>query len=521
MGKDKFLKGALILTIAGLLVKVIGSVNRILLSRLLGGEGIGLYQMAYPVYLLMLSICSAGVPVAVSIIVAEKVAKNDYAQAHRIFKVTLGLMAVFGLAFAITLYGLAGFLISSGWIRDSRAYYALAVLTPAVFFSSILASFRGYFQGYQMMTPPAVSQILEQLVRVITMIGLACVLLPRGLEYAAAGAAFGAVPGGLTGLLVLTWFYRKARKEWKKKIREQSASVGESVSSIAKRLFLLAVPVSCANLLIPVTSSIDMLLVPNALGRAGFGVEAATTLFGYLTGMAQPLLMMATIPSLSLAASLVPAVSEAFTLKHPDEILRKTKYALKICMLLTIPASVGMWALSDPISGTLYGTMKAAPVIAHLAPSIMCLGMFQVTTGALQGIGKTAVPMWNMLLGAVVKAWAVWQLASVPVFHILGAAWASNLNFALVAVINIVFLYRNGIPFPVLDGLKILAASVCMGAGGKAASLFFMAQGRTVTALVVGMAVAVVIYIAAVIILRCLDKEETRELPVIGKFFRR
>ena len=151
MGKDKFLKGALILTVAGLMVKVIGSVNRILLSRLLGGEGIGLYQMAYPIYLLMLSVCSAGVPVAVSIIVAEKVAKNDYAQAHRIFKVTLGLMAVFGLFFALTLYGLAGFLVTTGWIRDGRAYYALVVLTPAVFFSSILASFRGYFQGYQMM----------------------------------------------------------------------------------------------------------------------------------------------------------------------------------------------------------------------------------------------------------------------------------------------------------------------------------------------------------------------------------
>ena len=198
MGKDKFLKGALILTVAGLLVKVIGSVNRILLSRLLGGEGIGLYQMAYPVYLLMLSVCSAGVPVAVSIIVAEKVAKNDYAQAHRIFKVTLRLMGVFGLFFALTLYGLSGYLISSGWIRDSRAYCALVVLTPAVFFSSILASFRGYFQGYQMMTPPAVSQILEQLVRVITMIALAYFLLPRGLEYAAAGAAFGAVPGDMT-----------------------------------------------------------------------------------------------------------------------------------------------------------------------------------------------------------------------------------------------------------------------------------------------------------------------------------
>ena len=521
MGKDKFLKGALILTVAGLLVKVIGSVNRILLSRLLGGEGIGLYQMAYPIYLLMLSVCSAGVPVAVSIIVAEKVAKNDYAQAHRIFKVTLGLMAAFGLFFALLLYGTAGLLVNSGWIRDSRAYYALVVLTPAVFFSSILASFRGYFQGYQMMTPPAVSQILEQLVRVTVMIGLAYFLLPRGLEYAAAGAAFGAVPGGLTGLLVLAWFFRKARKEWKHKIEKQTATVAESVGSIAKRLVLLAIPVSCANLLIPVTSSIDMLLVPNGLGRAGFGVEAATTLFGYLTGMAQPLLMMAIIPTMSLAASLVPAVSEACTLQRPDEILRKTTSAFKICMLVVVPASVGMWALAGPISGTLYGTMKAAPVIAHLAPSITFLGIFQVTTGALQGIGKTMIPMWNMLFGAVVKAVAVWQLTSVAAFHILGAAWASNLNFALVAAINVFFLYRNGIRFPVRGSLKILLASLCMGLVGKMAALFFMDKGSIVVALLAGMSASVLVYGTVVVLSGCLTREEAVELPVIGKIIRK
>ena len=284
---------------------------------------------------------------------------------------------------------------------------------------------------------------------------------------------------------------------------------------------MLAIPVSCANLLIPVTSSIDMLLVPNGLGRAGFGVEAATTLFGYLTGMAQPLLMMATIPTLSLAASLVPAVSEACTLRLSDEILRKTESAFKICMLVVAPASVGMWALSGPISGTLYGTMKAAPVIAHLAPSIACLGIFQVTTGALQGIGKTAIPMWNMLFGAVVKAVAVWQLTSVAAFHILGAAWASNLNFALVAAINIFFLYRNGIPFPVRDSLKILLASLCMGLAGKMAALFFMDKGSIVVALLAGMAVSVLVYGTAVMLLGCMTREEAAQLPVIGKIIRK
>jgi stage V sporulation protein B len=186
-------------------------------------------------------------------------------------------------------------------------------------------------------------------------------------------------------------------------------------------------------------------------------------------------------------------------------------------MLVVIPASFGMWTLAGPISGTLYGTMKAAPVIAHLAPSIAFLGIFQVTTGALQGIGKTTVPMWNMLFGAVVKAVAVWQLTSVAAFHILGAAWASNLNFAVVALINIFFLYRSGIPFPVRESLKILLASVCMGMAGKAVSVFFMDKGGIVAALLSGMAVSVLVYAAAVVLLGCLTREEAVQLPVIGK----
>lgn len=516
MGKDKFLKGALVLTIAGLLVKVLGSVNRILLSRMLGGEGIGLYQMAYPVYLLMLSICSAGVPVAVSIIVAEKVAKEDYAGAHRIFKVTMRLMGAFGLLFALTLYGLAGVLVQSGIIRDPRVYPALLVLTPAVFFSSILASFRGYFQGYQMMVPPAVSQILEQFVRVMTMILLAWWMLPYGLTWAAAGAAFGTVPGGLTGLVVLTFFYRRAARQWQAQINTQVRQMVESTRQIARRLILLAIPSSCANLLIPVTSAIDMVLVPNALGAAGFAVAAATTRFGYLSGMAQPLMMLASIPTTSLTLSLVSAVSEAFTLNRPDEVRRQIAFALKICLLIVLPAAVGMAVLAAPISGSLYGTLKAAPVIAHLAPSIVFLGIYQVTTGALQGIGKTAVPMWNMFAGSLVKAIAVWYLTSQAWLNILGAAWASNINFFVVACLNLFFLRRNSIAFPWREGVRILAASLLMGAGA-AGVLHLLAGSGLVLRLCAGMVVSIIIYVVTIALMRIVTAEECRRIPLIGR----
>ena len=158
-GNKKFLKGTLILTASSMVVKVIGSVNWIILSRILGGEGIGLYQMGFPIYLMAITVSSAGIPVAISIITAEKVAENDFFGAKRVFNVSLRLLFISGLVFSSALWFGAGWLIENHWIRDARAYYSIIALAPAVFFVTFLASFRGYLQGWQIMMPTAASEV--------------------------------------------------------------------------------------------------------------------------------------------------------------------------------------------------------------------------------------------------------------------------------------------------------------------------------------------------------------------------
>lgn len=517
MSKDKFLRGAMILTMAGLMVKVIGSVNRILLSRLLGGEGIGLYQMAYPVYLLLLSISSAGIPVAISIIVSGYLARGDYSSVRRVFRLSLKMMAGVGLALALALLLAAQWLVDAGVLRDGRAYYALLALTPSIFFASVLASFRGFFQGHQLMTPPAVSQILEQFVRVTTMVALAYVLLPYGLEYAAAGAAFGALPGSLTGLAVLGYFYRRYRSMWQAGPEAGAQGSGqESAARILKRLLLLALPVSCANILVPVTSSIDVLLVPRYLIDSGFTVEQSTTLFGYLAGMAQPLLLMATIPTMSLATSLVPAVAEAFTLQRRDLIEQKAATAMKLCCLLTVPAAVGMSVLAEPISRLLYGTAKAASAIMHSGPAIWLLGMQQVTTGILQGMGHSSLPMLNMLLGIGAKLIAVCQLTNAA-YNIAGAAWATNINFGLTAALNIFMLRYYKINFYWYNIGKILLAAGCMGVVAWQSHGLLLAAVGQAGAAVGAMLGAALFYAALLPLLGVVTKGELRQLPLLKK----
>ena len=518
LGKDTFLRGAFILAVAGIAVKLIGSVNRILLSRLLGVEGIGLYQMAYPIYLLALSISSAGIPVAISILVAERIALADHRGAARVFRVSLVLLVATGTLFAAGLYFGADWLISRHIVRDARAYYAIIALAPAVFFATILASYRGYFQGQQLMTPTAASQVAEQFVRVVTMVALAYWLLPRGLEYAAAGASFGAGPGAFTGLCVLVFFHWRHRHRLRALETAQAAVAPQPVRQIAVRLVRLALPVSLANIMAPAVSSIDMLLVPARLELAGFSVERATTLFGYLTGMAMPLVMMATIPTASLAASLVPAVSEANTLQDRNGVQRRVRTALRLCYMITIPSFVGLWALATPISRMLYGTEEAGPCIAILALAILLLGVHQVTTGALQGLGHTAVPVVNMVVSAGVKVALVWVLTAIPEYNISGAAWATNVDFALAALLNMYFVWRyTGFAFSFADTAKAAAAAAAMG--GVVWLLQVQLAGRGLSAslaTLAAVAAGLAVYSVVLVALGGVSREEIAKVPVVG-----
>lgn len=512
--KEKFLQGALVLTAAGLAVKFLGAFNRILLSRLLGGEGIGLYQMAYPVYLLLVSVSSAGIPVAISIIVSERLAKKDYAGAERVFQVSLSLMVFTGLCFAAVLYYLAGFLITEGLIRDARAYYALVVLAPAVFFSTILAAFRGYFQGRQMMTPPALSQIAEQFARVMTMVLLAYLFLPKGLEYAAAGAASGAIPGALTGLAVLLFFYLKRSKA----PSFAGAQVTQELAAgkIALRLIKLALVVSCANLLVPLISGLDMLIVPGRLEVAGFAVKEATAQFGYFAGMGLPLVMLATIPTAALAASIVPAVSEEHILRRTEGIGQKAMTAVKLTLLLTLPAMAGMAALGEPLSKMLYGTAAAGTVITHLAPAVCLLGLQQITTGILQGAGMPLIPMLNISIGLTAKIYAAWVYTAEPAYGILGAAWGTNLNFGLAALLNIIFLLRyTAFRFPYVYSLKVFFAALVTGFAAERLYAYgkLWQLGNTADTLLCVLAAAG-IYLSLLILTRVLTLQELREMNV-------
>ena len=512
----KFLKGTLILTISSIVVKVIGSLNWIILSRVMGGEGIGLYQMGFPIYLMAITVSSAGIPVAISIITAEKLAQKDYLGAQRVFHISLRLLLLTGLVFSGALLFGAGWLIDNHLIRDGRAYYSIIALAPAVFFVTFLSSFRGYLQGWQIMTPTAASEIVEQLTRVVTMIFFANMLMPRGLAYAAGGASMGAGVGAFCGLLVLCWFYARLKKQFHNEINNQKVEFAkESSWDVVKRLVRLALPVSMSSLMLPVVANLDLLIVPARLEVAGFNVSEATEMFGYLTGMAVPLINLSTILTASLAISLVPAISESRIMKDQAGIKAKLKTAFSVTSIITIPCTIGLFILAEKIATMIYNAPNAAPAIQTMSTAIFMLGLHQVSTGILQGLGKTTIPVINMIIAATTKVVLSWVLTAIPEMGIKGAAWATVSDIGVAAIMNLFFIYKyTGFSLSIGGVLKPFLASLAMGAVVWGVLLITPSWGAW--NILASLIVAVPIYGISLIALGGLHREEAEELPFIG-----
>ncbi|MBS3968667.1 MAG: stage V sporulation protein B [Clostridia bacterium] len=437
MSSRNFLKGAFILSIAGIIVKIMGALYRIPLARLIGGEGIGLYQMAYPIYTMLLALSTAGIPVAISILVSEKRSRNDDQGAKRVFLVSLSILAVVGLLFTLLL------VLSSKWLAayvlfDTRAFYALIAVAPAILVTAISSAFRGYFQGNQTMVPTALSQVVEQFIRVATVLALAYIFLPRGIEFAAAGAAFGAVTGSLAALFVLVVAYISFRNKRQKNNPFSLTSIYdvEPIISLTKRIVALALPISIGGLVVPIMQVVDATIIPTRLQDAGHSIARATELFGQFSGMANVLINLPPIITISIAVSLVPAISEAMAKNQIEEARYRINLAMWMTFLIGLPASAGLFILAAPIAEMLFKIPEVGQSIAVLAPSALLLGLYQTTRGALQGLGKTYLPVINLTVGIIIKGSLNYILVGIPTLGIIGAGIATVTGFTASVLLN-------------------------------------------------------------------------------------
>ena len=520
-----FIKGATILAVTGLVARFIGALFRIVLAAILGDEGIGLYMYAYPVYSTLLVISTAGIPVALSKLMAEKIALNDFREALRIFKVAFILLTLTGLAITLVLL-LGAELFADYIVKDMQAVLPLMAIAPAIFFVTVMASLRGFFQGQQNMLPTASSQLLEQLVRVGFSIILVILLLPVGLEYAAAGATSGAAAGGLGGLIFLSIFYLRSRKELFRQADKQETYNPDTIYRIIASIFRLAIPVTIGGLVIPLISLIDLAVVPRQLQAAGFDLETARALYGQLTGMAGPIVYFPNVIALALSISLVPAISEAYALKDRRLIQSRAAIAIKLTVLFSLPSAIGLFLLAEPITLLLYNNAAAGYSLAYMSWSVIPLCLYVTTTGLLQGLGRPITPALNMIYGGIVKTLFAWFLTAIPELNVGGAALASVIGIGVAAVLNLYHVNRYTGWRANLRELLLFpgASAITMSAFVYMVYRFmivyaepFLSAGRlNVAATLLAIIVGMLIYTVVLLISGGLNRDEVSMLPVVG-----
>lgn len=445
MSKKKLLKGVFVLAFAGLLAKFLGVFFKIPLQGLIGDEGMGLFGLPYPLYIVMLSISITGFPAAISKLISERLAYKDVEGANKIFLVSFIMLTCIGLFSTGFLYFGAGHIIKLlSWPQES--YFSIVGLSLAPLFVSIMSAFRGYFQGMQLMLPTAVSQIVEQIGRVVIGVGLAYYTIDKGIGYAAGAASFGASAGAILGFLVLLISYiifRKRPGNGHVIINSKENVIQNSSYYIVRQIIWFAVPISIGGILSSVMTLVDAIIVPSRLLQGGYTVEGLTSLYGQLTGKAVTLMNVPLTFSAAMATSLIPAIAESYSKKNIGELEEKTGTAIKTTIIIAFPAAIGLFILAPQIIYLLWGRGQlGASILRVLALNVVFISLAQISSSILQGINKIFIPLRNLFFGVIVKIIISYYLL-LSSLNILGAVIGSIAGYFLVMVLNFIEVRRN------------------------------------------------------------------------------
>ncbi|HAN10810.1 MAG TPA: polysaccharide biosynthesis protein [Clostridiales bacterium] len=523
----KFITGALILAAAGMFAKFLSIFFRIPLVWKIGDVGIGYYQLAYPIYTLLIAISYVGLPSAISKLVSEKMVNEDYYEANRIFKVSLAILSIIGLfTSALLFFGAEWIIQVRNWSPEVK--YSLWGLAAAPFFVSIMGAFRGYFQGMQNMLPTGVSQVVESFVRVIIGIGFAYALCDYSLGLAAGGATFGATAGAMAGSFVLWIMYLKYKRQMNEKIATQKEiSKKESIREIGKKVFLIAIPVTIGSAVGSVIALIDSMVIVSRLKSVGIDDTMATAMFGQLTGKAQTLINVPLTLSMAVALSILPAVSEAVARCDKEDLYQKINAAIRFSMILGLPAAMGLCALAYPIFDLFYPNHADGSVLLSiLSIALIFIIIGQLFTAVLQGMGHFYRPIINLVAGALVKVVLNYILVGTSLL-VNGAAISSICAYATYAILNYLYIKKKS-NYKIKDYgiiLKPLISSIVMAISTMTIYYFsrdltHSSKAGTLIAILAGVGV----YTVMLMLTKTLTEEELKGFPkgyIIIKVFKK
>ena len=533
--KQSFLQGAAVLAAATAIVKIIGAIYKIPLMNSIGAAGYGYFGTAYNIYDILLMISTTGLPVAMSRMISEAQTLEHHDQIRKIFSTALKVFLLLGIL------GTAGMLffarpLSTMVHTHDGAWFAIVCLAPAVMLVCVIAAFRGFFQGQSNMTPTSVSQVFEALCKLIVGLGLAWLLMELTFDpaepeanqtFGAGGAILGVTIGCVISVLYLWYRYRKAVR---------ALPAGGPVQSTRKTmttLLAIAVPITLGSAGLQIINFVDSVVYMRRLGGAA-GVLSARA--DELKGIYEFCRTIFNLPGAfitPIVISIIPAITSHLTMKNTRGVRMVEGSALRITGLIAAPCAFGLVSLSAPIVNLLMDSSKYTPadveiggvILAYFGLTVLFNSVILVTNAMMQAHGDVTTPVINMIIGGVIKVIINFVLVGIPSLNIVGAAIGTLVCYLVIMVLNILAMRRKKtIELRSLAGLgKPMLAGVLMGAVAYMANGFLTGILGASMACLAGIAVAAVVYVVLVIVLKVITYDDCMLLPAgekIAKFLR-
>lgn len=503
--RQSLFKGAFILICANILVKIIGAIFKIPLTNLIGARGMGDFSIAYNLYTIMFVVSTAGLPVAISKLVAEANASQKNHDIPKIIKCAFCIFSCLGLFFTAFLVVFAKKICD--FIGSETAYLSILAISPSVFLITIVSILRGYYQGHHNMTQTAVSQVIEAFFKLMVGYFFAKYLVECGYDVsiASAGAIFGVSIGTFLSAMYLCLNFAIFTKKTNKKPEI-------SYSKACAKLVKIAVPITIGASVLSLTSIIDMLTIIRRLSTLGVNANISNDLYGAYN-MAITVYNLPQTLIMAISISIIPVISEYFLQKNMKMVRKIIDTTLFACATFAIPCSVGFVLLSKPILDFLYykrpeDVLMASPILVILGLAVVFVSIVTITNACMQAISRPNVPIKSMIIGILVKFIGNYFLIAIPSINVSGAPLSTVLCFITISMINLqqigkILDYK-------LDFARIftkpLIASLAMGASIlKGKEIFDMASKIGVLELIL---IAIVVYFVVLLLIGGIKKED-------------
>ncbi len=520
----QFFSGVLVLTLSTILVKIIGVLYKIPMWQYLGSSGMGYFNSAYDIYTLFFIISTAGLPVAISIMISENKVSGKHKNVAKIFKVSLLLLAFVGF-FGALLMGISYSRLSV-LINNSEARFCILAISPTVFFICVSSAIRGYFQGNQKMLPTAISQVIESLGKLFLGLFFAFVALKKGYSipkvsaFAVLGITIGVVIS-MIYLVICKIVYRPQSGE-----NELSSST-DKTGDIIKKLLVIAIPITISSTIMSFTKIIDMTMIMQRLTSIGYSEDAANEIYGSYSTMAVPIFNLPTTFVSAIALPLVPMLTAAIESRDRDRERGVVFSAVKLTSLIGFPSMLGIAVFSKPILALLFSggdreIEYTAPLLSILALSIFLSCMITVTNAILQAYKKTNKPLISMIVGSVVKVIASYILIGIPSINIYGAPISTFLSILTIVAMNMYYISRESEymqSIMKLFGKPFIATFAAISAGVAiyiALEAFISFKGNIL--IVIG--AVLILYLLFILKMKALEKDDILMLPAGEKILK-